>query len=915
MKNFSHLTAENAVYLDELQNQYKTHPESVPQEWQYFFEGVEFSKKLNGAVKTDIEHPSSEYKVLQLIQAYREFGHLKAKVDPLGRVENQAPMLELDFHGFSESNLDTVYQVTEMVLEEPKTLSSLIEHLNNTYCQTLVVQMADLSFEMRNWLYQKFEKQKPYKIQEKKKKEVFDLLNRGECLERFLHTRFVGAKRFSLEGSESLIPMLHELVKRGAKSEVTDLVLGMAHRGRLNVLSNFMGKAFSVMLAEFEGIEHEGHASFTGDVKYHLGYSADKKFGEEHKVHLSLAFNPSHLEAVNPVVEGISWVKQRKNGDGKKKVVPVLIHGDAAFIGQGVVSETLQMSKLRAYNTGGTIHIVVDNQVGFTTDPDDTRSSCYSSDVVKPLSIPIFHVNGDDVEACIKAARMALEFRQTFHSDVVIRLVSYRRHGHNEGDEPSFTQPVLYKKIKSHPTVREIYAEKLETQKVLSSGEAQKIWDLELERLQGHLDEIRKNPPNLKMPVMDGFWKEFKQVGLDEFRESVKTSISKQDLDKLLLKILTEPKHVNIHPKLKTLLSKKLKNFKENQTLDWGTAELLAYASLLNEGTSIRLTGQDTGRGTFSHRHAVYHDMKTGDVFSFLKNINPEAQLDIHNSHLSEYAALGFEYGVSTADPHRLTIWEAQFGDFVNGAQIIIDQFISSGEQKWQRLSGLVMFLPHGYEGQGPEHSSARLERFLQLCAEANMQVCNLTTPSQIFHVLRRQMKRSFRKPLIIMTPKSLLRHPRVVSHVTKFTEDQFYEAFDDPNIKDPGKVQRALLCSGKIYYELLQEQISDPNGQHVAILRVEQIYPFPYDELVSYLKPYKNLKELFWVQEEPENMGALGFLRLKLTKLKNQMGKPNLSLGYVARPERSSPAAGSPHRHKIEQEEILKKGFAFKKK
>lgn len=905
MKDFTHLSIDNLEYVEQMLTQYRENPSQVTGDWKYFFEGVELSRKFQKG-NADFER---EMKVVNLIEAYRLFGHLNADVDPLGMTPRRPEVFQLSRFGLTEKDLDASFEAGRFLFQKEAKLKEIIQFLEKTYCGTLSVQFEGVTPEIREWILKEVEQtqRKPFSTEEKK--EIFDELVRAEGMEKFLHTRYVGVKRFSVEGSENIIPILNTIIDRSAQLGTTDAVLGMAHRGRLNILVNFMGKSMKNLFAEFDGKETEGMSWFTSDVKYHMGYSIDKKTMSGKTVHLSLAFNPSHLEAVNPVVEGIAWLKQRQKGPDN--VLPILIHGDAAFIGQGVVSETLQMSRLEAYSTGGTIHLAIDNQVGFTTNPRNSRSSVYCSDVMRPLQVPVFHVNGDDAEACVKAAELAVLFRNKFKKDICIRLSSYRRHGHNEGDEPIFTQPLMYEKIKSHPTPREQYQKTLEQQGVLPSGEGNKIFDAEISRLQTILDDVRANPPKLTLNRGQGAWKGFKEVNIEEVSVPSDTKMDVATLTQLTKSILTTPTDVELLPKLKNVVDKKLALFNEKKILDWGAGELLAYAALLSEGHNVRLVGQDAQRGTFSHRHSVYHDYKTGKSCNFLNKINPgKAEFHVYDSFLSEFAALGFEYGVSTANPHWLTIWEAQFGDFSNGAQIIIDQFISSAEQKWQQMSGLVMLLPHGYEGQGPEHSSARLERYLQLCAQGNMQVCYVTTPAQVFHMLRRQIKRDVRKPLIVMTPKSLLRHPKVLSHIDEFAKGSFQEAIGDDTIKDTKKVKRAILCTGKIYYDLLDRRSETKMDEEVVLLRAEQIYPFPHADLMADLKRYSNLKEIIWAQEEPENMGALFFVRSKMNRLKAELGRKDISLGYIARPERSSPATGSPYKHKAEQEEILVKAF-----
>lgn len=907
MKDLSHLSVENAEYVERMFALYQSSPDQVTGDWKYFFDGFEFSKRFQKGT-SDLQ---KELKAIRLIEAYRDFGHQYAQLDPLGLERRRKENLDPARFGISEKDLSEVFESAQIVLGRPAKLSDLIAALESIYCGTLAVQFEDVSPEVRDWILQEFEGKKKSEISKAEKLQVFDQLVKAEGMEKFLHTRYVGVKRFSVEGSENILPVLNKLVHESTKQGLSDVVLGMAHRGRLNVLVNFMELPVRDLFAEFDGKEFEGPAWFTSDVKYHKGWSTDRSFGGKN-VHLSLAFNPSHLETVNAVVEGQAWAKQRQKGAaGRLQVLPILIHGDAAAIGQGIVAEVLQMSQLEAYNVGGTVHVIIDNQVGFTTSPKSARTAQYSSDLMKSIQAPVFHVNGDDAEACQRAAELAAAYRMKFKRDVCIRLLSYRKHGHNEGDEPMFTQPVMYDKIKSHPTPREKYQAQLEKEGVLRQGEGTKIFEDEIARLQKVLEEVRANPPKLQLKRGQGAWANLRAVNLEEITETGKTAVASGELGKIAKQVLSVPQQVDILPKLKSVVEKRYQMLTDKKLLDWSGAELLAYGTLLAQGHNVRLVGQDAQRGTFSHRHSVYHDHKTGKTFNPLNSVNPEkAQMYVYDSLLSEYAAMGFEYGVSSADPQSLVIWEAQFGDFANGAQIIIDQYLSAGEQKWQQMSGLVLLLPHGFEGQGPEHSSARLERFLQLCAQGNMQVCYVTTPAQLFHMMRRQIVRDFRKPLVVMSPKSLLRHPKVISSLEELTTGHFQEAIGDASIADPKQVKRAIICTGKIYYELLDRREELKMNGQVALLRAEQIYPFPSKIIMSELAKYSNLKDVIWCQEEPENMGALFFVRQKMNKMKQEMGRKDIGLGYIARPERSSPACGSTYQHKSEQEEILKRAF-----
>lgn len=909
MEKFSYLNRPNLEYIENLYQSFRANPESIGPEWRLFFEGVEFAQSL--PVEAGLS--SKELDVFRLINAYRDYGHFEANLNPLAQGTKSFPELSLLNFNLTEGDLDSKFQIGGVIGMPNATLRDIIQHLRDSYCKTLTIQVAEAMPTVRNWFIEEFErKASDVQLSAEQKKEIFRHLAKTESFEKFLHTRYVGKKRFSIEGCDSLIPMMEHLVTKGSQLAVEEVVIGMAHRGRLNVLVNFMGKAVDTIFGEFEGIRDEHNSFFDGDVKYHLGHSADKTTPNG-PVHLSLAYNPSHLEAVDPVVLGMVRAKQRRRQDTseRKKVVPVLIHGDAAFAGQGVVAETLQLSQLKGYAVGGTIHLVLDNQVGFTTDPDNSRSSPYCSDIAKMLQTPVILVNGDDVEACVRAMDIALRFRQEFKRDIVVTVVGYRRFGHNEGDEPAFTQPLMYEKIKKHPTLYDIYAQKLVKAGVISDDDPEKIYKERIEYLQSVLDSVKKSPPKMKPLAFEGLWKGLRGGTAEDFQKDCKTKIDKKTLQKVAGILTTVPQGFNPHPKLSKLLESRKAMMEGEGAIDWGMAELLAYGSLMTEGVPVRISGQDVQRGTFTHRHAVFSDVKTGERYSPLSTINPEdVEFCVYNSSLSEYAVLGFEYGNSSSDPTYLTIWEAQFGDFANGAQIIIDQFIASAEQKWQRMSGLVLLLPHGYEGQGPEHSSARLERFLQLCAQENLQVVNLTTPAQIFHCMRRQVKRDFRKPLVVMSPKSLLRHPKVISTVADFTEGQFHEVLPDL-AADKKKVETLILCSGKVYYNIMDgKQAAEKDiADKTAVVRVEQLYPLPDHKLLPILKSYPNLKRVMWTQEEPKNMGAWYFMFPRLLELTAQAGL-QVEVVYNGRTERASPATGSEKVHDTEQKAIVKACF-----
>ncbi len=922
----------NLEYVEGLYGIYKKNPEKLDESWQAFFAGVDFNQDLTGGLS------AKELDVYHLIQAYRDYGHFEALINPLS-ANRAGKDLSLDQFNLNEADLDRNFSVGALVGMERASLKDIIAHLKACYCGTLSIQVSDEVEEVRQWFYNDIEK-KSFQLKPEQKKEIFKQLCQTEVLEKFLHTRFVGAKRFSIEGGDSLIPQLEYLTEKAVELGVEDIVIGMAHRGRINVLVNFMDKAIEQTLFSFDGQIHEND-DFDGDVKYHLGYSADKKT-KKGVCHISLAFNPSHLEAVNPVVCGMVRAKQRryeKRHNGvpdileesghhsghnpghnpwgsrkREKVVPVQIHGDAAFAGQGVVSETLQLAGLQGYTVGGSIHIIIDNQVGFTTSPEDTRSSPYASDVAKSQQVPVIHANGDDPESCIRAMDMAIRFRQEFSRDILINMTCYRRFGHNEGDEPSYTQPMMYKTIKKHPTVKKIYAAKLMGDGVIDEAFKENYEQEQVDRLQKVLEKVRRDKPKPDVQVFGGLWKGLRRSKKEDFLETWDTSVPMDLLKKVARPLVTMPENFQLHPKLKKLVENRKKMADGKSPLDWGMAELLAYGSLILEGTSIRLSGQDSIRGTFSHRHSCFFDFNTGKKYNPLETLKENREFCVYNSPLSEMAVLGFEYGNSCSDPTFLTIWEAQFGDFANGAQIIIDQFLATGEQKWMRMSGLVMLLPHGYEGQGPEHSSARLERFLQLCAQKNMQVCNLSTPNQFFHALRRQMKRPFRLPLVIMSPKSLLRHPKAVCSLESLSEGSFQEVLTDRNV-NMEKVEKLVFLSGKLYYDLLagRENLEDKDKNKVALVRVEQLYPYPKEQLLSVLKRAKKCQSVVWAQEEPKNKGAWSYIndRLKETMIKaGGLG----ALNYVGRGFRASPATGSKAVHEREQMQIVKEVFSMNK-
>lgn len=913
MERTTSFNRSNLEYIESLYQTFLQNPETLEPQWRLFFEGVEFAQKL----PLQSQFSEKELGVYNLIEHYRNYGHLKAKLDPLGITPADTASFDLANFGLTPQDLEETFAISALIGLPQAKLKDIIAHLESAYCQTLTAQVAECRPQVRDWFRREFEQTPgPMVMTAEERKEIFRQLARTESLEKFIHTRYVGTKRFSIEGGDALIPMLERSVQKCTTLGVEEVVIGMAHRGRINVLANFMDKAIEIIFSEFDGTAFEKF-DYDGDVKYHLGYSTDKKTPNG-PCHVSLAFNPSHLEAVDPVVMGMARAKQRRRLDTKerKRVMPVLIHGDAAFAGQGVVAETLQLSKLQGYTVGGTIHVIVDNQVGFTTNPHDSRSVRYSSDVAKAINAPVLLVNGDDVEACVKAMDMAVRFRQEFGEDIVIDQMCYRRYGHNEGDEPAFTQPVMYDKIRQHPTLMNLYLDQLSSQNILSREQGDAYYKEKIDNLQKILDETRKNRPEVKPSAFSAQWSGLRRGKLEDFDKATETKVSRSALDTVAKVLTEEPKDFNLNSKVGRLIASRKQMTEGTGNLDWAMGELLAYGSLCMEGTPVRLSGQDCKRGTFTHRQAVYFDSKTDGEYCPLATLNPDkGEFVVYNSPLSEYAVLGFEYGNSFSDPTYLTVWEAQFGDFANGAQIIIDQFLSSGEEKWARASGLTLLLPHGYEGQGPEHSSARLERFLQLCAQANMQVCNLTTPANLFHVLRRQMKRDFRKPLVIMSPKSLLRHPKVVSTWDDLTKGKFQDVLADPKVTDMKSIETVVLCSGKLYYDLDEARETKYKGaasSSTCILRVEQLYPFPRLQLASFISGMSKLSRVVWAQEEPKNMGAYQYIFPRINDLLEEVGKKKLRVEYAGRTERASPAVGSPYLHQKEQQAII--DIVFKK-
>ncbi|MBW2210955.1 MAG: 2-oxoglutarate dehydrogenase E1 component [Deltaproteobacteria bacterium] len=846
-----------------------------------------------------------------LINAYRVRGHLFANLDPLG-LHRGPPKDEfvLKRYGLAHVDPDTIFATGNLAGPATAPLHSVLARLKDTYARTIGVEFTFLeNQEARDWLRERMELTGNHiDLSREQQVRILTKLTDAEIFEQFLHTKYTGAKRFSLEGAESVIPMLDILTERASELGVEEIVIGMAHRGRLNVMVNIMEMNVRQIFAGFEDDDPEQYVG-RGDVKYHLGYSLDRKTASGNNVHMTLAFNPSHLEWVNPVVEGRVRAKQDRKGDEHRiSVLPLLIHGDAAFVGQGVVAETLNLSRLKAYETGGTVHVVINNQIGFTTNPEDSRSTAYCTDITRMLRCPVFHVNGEDPEAVAQAVTLAAEYRQRFHGDVVLDLFCYRKYGHNEGDEPRFTQPEMYAAIDRKQTVREVYIEHLVKTGKLTVEQADEIKVQRLQDLENALDDTRSNGNyNLIPASMLGLWTGY-QGGSDLDVPDADTRFAREKLDDALDKLTSYPDWFTPHPRIERFVLAKQRNvLKTGEGVDWGTAENLAFGTLLLEGVRCRLTGQDVRRGTFSHRHAVIFDSETGRRYTRLGHLSAnQAQLEIYDSSLSEAGVVGFEWGYSLDSPDALVCWEAQFGDFVNAAQVIIDQFISSSEDKWHRLSGLILLLPHGMEGQGPEHSSARLERFLLLCAEDNMQVVNLTTPAQLFHCLRRQVIRPWRKPLIVMSPKSLLRHRRAISTMDELAEGAFQRIIPDDPAIDPSKARRLVMCTGKIYYDLLERRERD-EADDIGIMRIEQLYPLRASELQARLAPYPKDIDLVWVQEEPWNMGAWYFMRARLPEI---LGNEQ-PLRCIARPESASPATGSGASHKLEQTLLVDEVFS----
>ncbi|MEX2450959.1 MAG: 2-oxoglutarate dehydrogenase E1 component [Rhodospirillales bacterium] len=962
------LTGVNATYIAELYTRYLRHPQSVDPSWAALFAELDDDARvvldeLRGAswapsdrkvigsnggdgdlyphtprdpAQTPLQGPGvfpggqpspsdvrratiDTLNALMMIRVYRVRGHLIANFDPLG-LEGRAYHPELDpkTYGFSEDDLDRPIFINHALGLESATLREILQVLHETYCGSIGVEFMHISEpEERNWIRQRIESiRNQTQFTVKGKRAIYERLVEAEGFEAFLNVKYPGTKRFGLDGGESLIPGVEQVLKRGSQLGIKEIVLGMPHRGRLNVLTSIMCKPYIAMFAEFQGVKSmPDDVLGSGDVKYHLGTSADRVF-DGNSIHLSLTANPSHLEAVNPVVMGKVRAKQNAIGDeDRNQVMGLLMHGDAAFPGQGIVPETLEMSQLRGYRVGGTVHFIVNNQIGFTAVPSKARSSPYPSDIAKGIAAPIFHVNGDDPEAVVHVSRIATEYRQEFKKDVVIDMFCYRRHGHNEGDEPMFTQPLMYKAIAEHPNTREVYGRRLVREGMMSEDEAQQIVEDFKAKLQKDFEGSKSYKPN-KADWLEGKWKGLVQLADEEELSEYNTSVSMELLREVGHDLSEPPENFNANSKILRLLKNRRKMIDTGENIDWGMAEALAFGTLLREGTQVRLSGQDSTRGTFSHRHAALVDQDTEERYYPLSEMRPDqAKFEVMDSPLSEAGVLGFEYGYSLSEPQALVIWEAQFGDFANTAQSIIDQFVVSGETKWLRMSGLVMLLPHGYEGQGPEHSSARLERYLQSCAEDNIQVVNLTTPANLFHVLRRQMRRNFRKPLIVMAPKSLLRHKLVVSKIgemgpgTQFT--RVYPEVD--RLALDKKIRRVVFCTGKVYYDLLQAR-RERKIDDVALVRVEQLYPWPRTSVLQQIGRYPNA-EVIWCQEEPANMGSWMFVLPRFEFILEELGHKMPKPIYVGRPASASPATGSGAEHQKEQEKLTDEALSIKLK
>ena len=888
--------------IDYLYKEYLNDPQSVDIGWQKFFEGFDFARTNfddDGAIPENFQ---KEFKVINLIQGYRTRGHLFTKTNPVRDRRKYTPTLEIQNFGLEESDLNTVFQCGEEIGIGAATLKDIIAHLEETYCQSIGIEFAYIRDPERlNWIKNKIELKNRPVYDADRKIEIYKKLNQASNFEAFLGKKYVGQKRFSVEGGEALIPALDTLVHKGADLGIEYFVMGMAHRGRLNTLTNIFEKRPQDIFSEFEGKEFDFEDDFDGDVKYHQGYTTEITAKNGKKVGLTLSPNPSHLEAVDPVVQGIARAKIDLIFKDEKKMCSVMIHGDAAVAGQGIVYEIIQMAQLDGYRAGGTVHVIVNNQVGFTTNYLDARSSTYCTDVAKTTLCPVFHVNGDDIEAVTKTMEMAIEYRQVFNRDVFVDLLCYRKYGHNEGDEPKFTQPSLYNIIAKHPNPKDIYLKQLEAEGVLTSEKAKQLEDEYNAFLESEHEISRQNEKAIVWDFLKKTWEGYRHSKHEDFEKSIETGVDKATLLDLGRKLATLPEGKKYFRKISKIFEDRL-NAIEGDKLDWGSAEMLAYATLLAEGHPVRISGQDVERGTFSHRHAVVKTEDTEEEVITLNNLSDsQAPFAIYNSLLSEYAVLGYEYGYSLATPNGLTIWEAQFGDFFNGAQIMIDQFITAGEDKWSTQSGLVMLLPHGYEGQGAEHSSGRIERFLQQCADDNIQVVNTSTPANHFHLLRRQLKREFRKPLVVFSPKMLLRYPNAVSTLDEMAKGRFQEVIDDAKAKK-SQIDTVVFCSGKFYYEA-SEKAAEMGVDNMAFVRIEQLYPLPKTQIDAVIASYPNAKNLVWAQEEPENMGAWRYMAMQLR---------SMNLHGVYRKASAAAAEGSSSLHKKRLKQLFEDLFQF---
>lgn len=906
MDRFSFLNAAHTAFFADLYEQYLQNPDSVEPSWRSFFQGFDFAQANYGSdeVAQQVAYIASgdsgeisekmqkEFNVLKLIEGYRTRGHLFTKTNPVRDRRVHGPSLALENFGLSQADLNTVFDAAKMVNMIPSSLADIIKHLENVYCQSIGVEFMYIRDpKVQDWIKNRLDindNQPNFSVDQKK--HILKKLNEAVSFENFLHTKYVGQKRFSLEGCEAAIPALDALIEGAADRGVEQFVMGMAHRGRLNVLANIFGKNTQNIFSEFDGKDYDEDANFDGDVKYHLGLTSDRLTDSGKKINLNLAPNPSHLETVGAVIEGITRAKQdRHYPNDFSKVLPIAVHGDAAVAGQGIVYEIIQMAKLDGYKTGGTIHLVINNQVGFTTNYLDARSSTYCTDVAKVTLSPVLHVNADDAEAVVHAMLFALDYRMEFGGDVFIDLLGYRKYGHNEGDEPRFTQPILYKAISRHKNPRDIYAEKLIQENVISAGFVKELEEAYKAKLDENLEESRKKALTVITPFMQNEWEGYKQVSDDVMLQKFDTKFDKKQLAEIADTITQLPSDKKFISKITKLIGDR-RNMVETNKLDWAMGELLAYGSLLKEGFDVRISGQDVERGTFSHRHAVVKVEDSEEEVILLDSVkDKKGNFYIYNSHLSEYGVLGFEYGYALASPKSLVIWEAQFGDFSNGAQIMIDQYISAGEDKWNNQNGLVMLLPHGYENQGAEHSSARMERYLQLCAKHNMYIADVTTPANFFHLMRRQLKTEFRKPLVVFSPKSLLRHPDVVSSMDELANGQFQEVLDDPNVTDKKAIKTLVFCTGKFYYDIIAKR-AELGRNDVAVVRLEQLFPLAVDQIKAIIASYPNVDDYVWAQEEPKNMGAYGYMLMNFDLVKLRLASPK---AY------SAPAAGSYERSK----------------